>query len=56
MKKESDSSRMQVMNNAIPSFERFRIFVRDHLNRTTLIISEAVIIAGIIVSCMIYFD
>ena len=56
MKKESDSSRIPVLKNAIPSFERFRIFVRDHLNRTTLIISEAVIIAGIIISCVIYFD
>ena len=56
MKKESDNSRMPVLKNAVPSFERFRIFVRDHLNRKTLIISEAIIIAGIIVSWVIYFD
>ena len=39
----------------IPTLSRFRAAFRSKLNKTTLVITEIVLAAGLAVSCYVYF-
>ncbi len=55
MKNDFTNSHMPTPKAAIPTLSRFRTAFRSKLNKTTLIITEIILAAGIAASCYVYF-
>ncbi len=55
MKNDFSNSHMPAQKAVIPTLSRFRAAFRSKLSKTTLIITELILAAGLAASCYIYF-
>ena len=55
MKNDFSNSHMPVPKAVIPTLSRFRAAFRSKLSKTTLIITELILAAGLAASCYIYY-